>query len=117
MSYDKVHRDDFEMNGNWALARRSLGVESFGINLVSIDAGEQIPEHDELDRDHEEVFIVLTGSPAIVIDGDEMPIETGSFVRIDPEHKRTVRNIGETVSDVLIVSAPRSSGYEPMGWA
>jgi mannose-6-phosphate isomerase-like protein (cupin superfamily) len=52
-----------------------------------------------------------------VIDGDEMPIETGSFVRIDPEHKRTVRNIGETVSDVLIVSAPRSSGYEPMGWA
>ncbi len=117
MAYDKVHRDDFEMNGNWALARRSLGVESFGINLVSIDAGEQIPEHDEIDRDQEEVFIVLTGSPAIVIDGEEIPIETGSFVRLDPEHKRTVRNIGETVSDVLIVSAPRTSGYEGMGWA
>lgn len=117
MAFNKVHRDDFETDGNWALARRSLGIESFGINLVSIDAGEQIPEHDEIDRDQEEVFIVLTGSPAIVIDGEELPIETGSFVRIDPEHKRTVRNIGETVSDVLIVSAPRGSGYEPMGWA
>jgi mannose-6-phosphate isomerase-like protein (cupin superfamily) len=116
MGYTNIHRDDFERTGNWYLARRSLGVESFGINLVSIDAGEEIPEHDELERDQEEVFIVLTGSPAIVIDGEEIPIETGSFVRIDPEHKRTVRNIGEVVSDVLIVSAPRDSGYEGMSW-
>jgi len=117
MGFTKVHRDDFEMNGNWALARRSLGVEAFGINLVSIDAGEQIPEHDEVERDQEEVFIVLSGSPAIVIDDEEMPIETGTFVRIDPEHKRTVRNIGDVVSDILIVSAPRTSGYTDMGWA
>lgn len=116
MAYDNVHRDDFERNGNWWLARRSLGVTSFGINIVSIDSGEQIPEHDETDRDQEEVFIVLTGSPAIVIDGEEIPIETGSFVRVDPEHKRYVRNTGDTVSDVLIVSAPRDSGYEGMSW-
>jgi hypothetical protein len=38
-------------------------------------------------------------------------------VRIDPEHKRTVENIGETPCEVLIISAPRTSGYEPMGWA
>mgnify|MGYP000103121943 CR=1 FL=1 len=117
MAYDKVHRDDFETNGNWGLARRSLGVKSFGINVVSIDAGEQIPEHDEIDRDQEEVFIVLSGSPAIVIDGDEIPVETGDYIRVDPEHKRTIRNIGEVVSDILIVSAPRTSGYEDMGWA
>ncbi|MBI2691857.1 MAG: cupin domain-containing protein [Solirubrobacterales bacterium] len=117
MAYDKVHRDDFEMNGNWALARKSLGVNSFGINLVTIDAGERIPEHDEIDRDQEEVFIILSGSPALVIDGDEIPVEAGDYVRLDPEHKRTVENIGETPCDVLIVSAPRTSGYEPMGWA
>ncbi len=117
MAFDKIHRDDFETNGNWSLARRSLGVSSFGINLVTIDAGERIPEHDEVDRDQEEVFIVLSGSPAIVIDGDEYPLDPGSYVRLDPEHKRTVDNIGETPCEVLIISAPRTSGYEPMGWA
>lgn len=117
MAFDKVHRDDFETNGNWALARRSLGVQSFGINLVQIDAGERIPEHDEIDRDQEEVFIILSGSPAMVIDGDEYPVEPGTYIRLDPEHKRTVENIGETPCEVLIVSAPRTSGYADMGWA
>lgn len=117
MAFDKIHRDDFETNGNWALARRSLGVQSFGINLVSIDAGQSIPEHDEFDRDQEEVFIVLSGSPAIVIDGDEHPLRAGSYVRLDPQHQRTIDNIGETPCEVLIVSAPRTSGYAPMGWA
>ncbi|MGK2878184.1 MAG: cupin domain-containing protein [Solirubrobacterales bacterium] len=117
MAFDKVHRDDFEMNGNWALARRSLGVESFGMNLVAIDAGERIPEHDEIDRDQEEVFIILSGSPAIVIDGDEFPVEAGTYIRVDPEHRRTVENIGETPCEVLIISAPRTSGYVPMEWA
>lgn len=117
MAYDKIHRDEFETNGNWSLARKSLGIESFGINIVSIDAGDQIPEHNEAGRDHEVVFIVLSGSPSMVIDGEEFPIETGTFVRVDLEHERTVRNTGEIVSDVLIVSAPRSSGYTAMSWA
>jgi hypothetical protein len=39
------------------------------------------------------------------------------FARLDPEHRRTVRNDGSEPADVLIVSAPRSSGYEPMAWA
>ena len=29
-----VHRDQLERTGNWGLARRSLGLRSFGINLV-----------------------------------------------------------------------------------
>lgn len=117
MAYSKMHRDEFEMNGNWSLVRKSLGISSFGINMVSIDAGEQIPEHDEIDRDQEELFIILSGTPSMVIDGEEIPVETGTFVRVDPEHKRTVVNTGEVVSDVLIVSAPRTSGYTDMGWA
>ena len=41
----------------------------------------------------------------------------GTFARLDPEHKRTVRNDAAHTAEVLIVSAPRSSGYEPMSWA
>lgn len=116
MTYDLLHRDAFERNGKWALVRKSLGIGAFGINLVTIPAGESIPEHDEVDRDQEELFIVLSGSPEIVIDGERLPAPAGVFCRLDPRHKRTVENGGTEAADVLIVSAPRDSGYVDMGW-
>lgn len=109
--------DDCERTGIWSLVRRSLGVQSFGLNVVDIPPGEGIPEHDETGRDQEEVFLVLSGSPTIVIDGTEHPLATGTFARLDPEPRRTVKNNGEAPARVLIVSAPRSSGYETMDWA
>lgn len=111
------HRDEFERNGNWSLARRSLGLRSFGMNLVEIAPGERIPEHDETGRDQEEVFMILEGSPSMLIDGETHPAPVGTFVRLDPEPSRTVVNSGDEPALVLIVSAPRSSGYAPMGWA
>src|SRR3954470_10417395 len=112
-----VHTEEVERSGNWILARRSLGVSAFGMNLVDIAPGESIPEHDETGRDQEEVFVVLSGTPTMVIDGDEHRLRTGSLVRLDPEVTRTIVNNGDETARVLIVSAPRSSGYEPMEWA
>jgi uncharacterized cupin superfamily protein len=117
VSYKLAHREDCERSGNWELVRRTLGLGAFGVNVVQIPPGEQIPEHDESDRDQEEVFLILSGSPTLVIDGEEHPTREGLFARLDPEHKRTVRNDGATTASVLIASAPRSSGYEPMSWA
>jgi quercetin dioxygenase-like cupin family protein len=85
--------------------------------LYEIPPGAQIPEHDETSRDQEEVFYVLTGKPTMVVDGDEHAAPAGIFVRLDPQHVRTVRNDGDEPASVLIASAPRSSGYEPMEWA
>lgn len=117
MSVTLAHWDDCERNGNWRLVRRTLGVKSLGVNLVEIPPGEQIPEHDETQRDQEELFFVLSGSPTLVIDGADNPARGGSLARIDPEHSRTVRNDGGEPASVLIVSAPRSSGFVPMEWA
>jgi mannose-6-phosphate isomerase-like protein (cupin superfamily) len=117
MSFKLTHRDECETTGNWQLVRRTLDVRAFGINVVEIPPGGQIPEHDETDRDQEEVFYVLSGRPTLVIDGAEHPANSGTFARLDPVHSRTVRNGGEEPAKVLIVSAPRSSGYEPMEWA
>jgi uncharacterized cupin superfamily protein len=110
-------REDMERTGNWLLVRRSLGLGAFGINLVEIPPGERIPEHDETDRDQEEVFLVLDGSPSLVVDGREIEAPAGTFVRLDPELLRTVVNNGDQIASVLIMSAPRTSGYEPMDWA
>ena len=117
LSFTLAHREECERNGNWELVRRTLGVGSFGLNVVAIPPGEGIPEHDETRRDQEEVFLVLSGEPTLVIDGQDHPARAGTFARLDPEHARTVRNDGESAASVLIVSAPCSSGYEPMPWA
>jgi mannose-6-phosphate isomerase-like protein (cupin superfamily) len=117
MSFKLAHRAECETIGNWKLVRRTLELESFGVNIVEIGSGEQIPEHDEIDRDQEEVFLVLGGDATLVIDGKDHAAPAGTLARLDPEHKRTVRNDGAEPAEVLIVSAPRSSGYEPMSWA
>ncbi|MCW3057705.1 MAG: cupin [Solirubrobacterales bacterium] len=117
MSFTLAHRDDCETTGNWRLVRRTLGLRAFGLNVVEVPPGEQIPEHDETDRDQEEVFYVLSGSPTLIIDGEDHAVRAGTFARLDPVHSRTVRNDGPEPASVLIASAPRSSGYEPMAWA
>lgn len=117
MSLNIVRRDDLEQTGSWSLVRRSLEISAFGVNLVEIAPGSAIPEHDELARDQEEMFVVMEGDAVLVVDGEDHAAPQGTFARLDPEHLRTVRNDGDRPAVVLIVSAPRTSGYQPMEWA
>lgn len=93
-----AHRDELERTGNWSLVRRTLGVASFGINIVDIPPGEGIPEHDETARDQEELFMVLSGSAVFVIDGARRPAPAGTIARLDPEPRRTVVNENDEVA-------------------
>lgn len=116
--YTIVHLSDFERPfPKWALARRSLDLQSFGMNVVELPPGETIPEHDETLTDQEEVFIVLSGEATMVIDGQDHPAPAGTFARLDPEPMRTVVNRSDADVTVLIVSAPRTSGYAAPDWA
>jgi uncharacterized cupin superfamily protein len=114
---DIVHLDEAERTGSWRLVRRSLRLRSFGVNVVEVAPGVTLPEHDELDRDQEEIFYVISGSPTLLVDGAEHPLAPGTFARLDPRHRRTVTNSSSEPALVLIASAPCSSGYEPMEWA
>jgi len=115
--YTIRHIDELERPWpTWRLARKSLGLASFGLNVADLEPGERIPEHDEVERDQEEVFLTLEGFPSVVIDGEEHPAPAGTFVRLDPEPKRYVVNNATVPARVLIVSAPRTSGYQPMDW-
>ncbi len=115
--YTIAHRDELERTGGWMLVRRSLGCEAFGVNLVEIPPGASIPEHDETERDQEELFFVVSGSPTLLIDGGEHVAPAGTFARVDPALRRTVRNDDSQAASVLIVSAPTTSGFTPMEWA
>jgi uncharacterized cupin superfamily protein len=109
--------DEMEKNGSWTLVRRSLGLKSFGVNMVEIAPGDSIPEHDETGRDQEELFLAVAGDVVLVVDGEDHALPEGAFARVDTQPRRTVRNDSSSPARVLIASAPRTSGYEPMDWA
>jgi quercetin dioxygenase-like cupin family protein len=113
--------DEFEeMEGSggatWRLARKTLGAEAFGFNVVDIEAGGEIPAHDHTGDDQEEVFIILEGDGKIVTDGEEHEAPAGTFCRFAPEVNRTIRNESDAPVRALLIGVPVKSGYQGMGW-
>ena len=120
--YSIKHIDEFEqMEGSggctWRLARKSLGEPAFGFNVVDIEPGGALPEHNHADSGEEEVFCVLEGQGTLVTDGDEHPAPPGTFIRYAPKTERTVKNESDANLRLLLIGVPGDSGYEPMSWA
>ena len=109
-----------EMEGSgeatWHLARKTLGAESFGFNVVDIGPGGQIPEHDHLRDNQEEVYVILDGHATIVSDGEEHDAPPGTYCRYAPEVKRTIRNNSDANVRALLIGVPVESGYQGMPW-
>ena len=87
--YTIKHIDEFEeMEGSggatWRLARKTLGAEAFGFNVVDIEPGGQIPAHDQTGDDQEEVFIILEGEGTIVADDEEHAAPAGHLLPLRP---------------------------------
>ena len=113
--------DEFEeMEGSggatWRLARKTLGAEAFGFNVVDIEAGGQIPAHDHTGDNQEEVFIILEGDATIVADEEEHEAPAGTFCRYAPEVNRTIRNKSDGNVRALLIGVPADSGYQQMPW-
>lgn len=109
-------RDELESmegsgNATWQLVRRPLELEAFGINVVEIGPGGQIPEHTEAESGQIEVFAILAGEGKFRLDGEEHDAPAGCFVRIDPSVSRTIVNDSEAPLRALLIGVPADSGY------
>ena len=120
--YTIKHRDEFEsMQGSgdstWRLARKALGTSAFGFNLVEIEPGGQIPEHDEMGSGQVELFIVLEGEAVMRLGGEEHLAPAGTFASIEPPASRTILNRSGAPVTALLIGVKPEGGYEPMSWA
>ncbi len=91
MSYSKLNVDEVEgagPGGVFHFVRRQLGVEAFGINWVELPPDTEGHEHDESASGQEEVNIVVHGSGVYRVDGEDVPVREGDFLRFDPETTR-----------------------------
>jgi quercetin dioxygenase-like cupin family protein len=115
------NRDEFEVmegsgSATWRLARKALGTDCFGFNLVEIAPGGQIPEHDHADSGEVEVYAILEGEGTMRLGGEDHPAPVGTFASIDPATSRTIRNDSDAPLTALLIGVLPDGGYEPMSW-
>jgi quercetin dioxygenase-like cupin family protein len=121
-NYTIKHRDEFErMEGSgdstWLLARKALGTSCFGFNLVEIEPGGQIPEHDESGSEQVELYVILEGEAVLRLDGEDHSAPAGTFASIEPPATRTILNRSDAKVTALLIGVEPEGGYEPMSWA
>jgi mannose-6-phosphate isomerase-like protein (cupin superfamily) len=77
--------------GGFVKARAELGVTAFGFQVIQLPPDyADYPEHDHAESGQEEVFIVLSGSGRIDVEGEQVDIDPDTFVRVGAAAKRKV---------------------------
>jgi quercetin dioxygenase-like cupin family protein len=118
MGYSVVDVDSLEGEGPGGAVRkvrRALGARAFGFNYFALPAGVEGHEHDETGSGQEEVVFVVKGSGTLRVDGEEVELRAGRFVRLDPESRR-VPVAGDDGLEFVTFGAPVGGGYEPPSW-
>lgn len=66
-----------------AFLKDLTGATAMEFSVGSLPAGEALPfKHKH--KQNEEVYVFLSGSGVMTLDGDDFPVASGSVVRVDP---------------------------------
>ena len=117
MGYSVVDLDTIEPAGPGGMVRfvrRELGATAFGLNHFSLPPGTEGHEHDERESGQEEVMIVIGGSGTLRVDGEEIALLPGRFVRLDPDSTR-LPVAGPDGLTFVTVGSPRETPYVARG--
>src|SRR5829696_1824159 len=116
MGYSKLNVHELESAGPGGavrFVRRELGLEAFGINWFELGPDVVGREHDETNSGQEEVNVIVRGSGSYQVDGEDVPVREGDFLRFDPETRRCPV-AGPNGMTLLAIGSKRGS-YEPRG--
>jgi mannose-6-phosphate isomerase-like protein (cupin superfamily) len=70
------------------------------------------PEHDHAESGQEEVFVVMRGGGEIEVDGERVPIDADTVVRVGPGARRKLWPGGDGLR-VLALGGTPGKAYEP----
>jgi mannose-6-phosphate isomerase-like protein (cupin superfamily) len=117
-AYDLVDVGELDAEGPGGMVRkvrRALDAKAFGLNYFVFPPDQVGREHDHADSDHEEVYFVVKGSGTMRINGDEVELRPGRFVRVDAAATR-VPISGADGLELVTIGAPLDGRYEPPSW-
>jgi mannose-6-phosphate isomerase-like protein (cupin superfamily) len=98
--------------GGFVKARAELGVTAFGFQVIQLPPEfTGYPEHDHSESGQEEVFIALSGSGWIEIEGERVDLDSETIVRVGPDARRKVHSGPQGLRMLAIGGAP-GKAYE-----
>src|SRR5450631_669677 len=113
----KIDEMETAFGGGMYLARAALGVASFGMQIEDFPPDfDSYPEHSHSEDGQEEVYVVLRGSAEIEIDGQRIPLDTETIVRVGPGARRRIIPGPQGVR-ILALGAVPGAVYEPPGFS
>jgi mannose-6-phosphate isomerase-like protein (cupin superfamily) len=109
-------KDIDEMEGTYRgafkLARAELGVEAFGLQVLDLPPNlDQFPTHDHGEDGQQEVYVPLSGSGEIEIEGERHPLQPGTMVMVGPGVSRGFFT-GEEPLRLLAIGGVPGKAYE-----
>jgi hypothetical protein len=113
-----VSLDEAEHRRGWIPLRELLDVQAFGVNAWSVEAvGDPvIPEHDEQQVEHEEIYVVVRGHARFTVAGDEIDAPEGTIVFVRDPAVRRGAVAAEPDTVVLSAGARPGRAFTPSVW-
>lgn len=103
--YSTVHYGDVEpISEAMHFLRDPLDCENLGLTVIDVDGEWEGKAHEHTEEDHEEVYLLMEGEATLTVEGEELSLDLGDAVRVDPESTRQL-----SVSDdgtVIVAGAP-----------
>ena len=101
----------------WRPIRRHFDIRAYGINAYTADGAGQrvVEEHREADGGHEELYVVVSGRAAFMVEGEEHDAPAGTLVHCPPG---TLRGAvaAEPGTTVIGIGARPGEVFQPSGW-
>lgn len=88
--------------------KERLGLTGMEVSLTQLPAGFAVPflhRH----REHEELYLVVSGRGDLLVDGEVIPLREGSAVRVAPAGARSIRSAADAPLVYLCVQARAGS--------
>ena len=102
----------------WRPVRHHLGVEAFGINAYTgSSVGDiVIEDHDEADRGHQELYLVVRGRAEFTLGDETAQAASGTFVFFaDPTLRRKAVALDPDTA-IVAVGAEAGRAFSPSQW-
>jgi hypothetical protein len=104
------------LEGQVHFVRAGLAITAFGVQAIDIPGNGRTPEHDETATGQEELYVALSGSGAVVVEGTRLPLDPEHVTRVAPEARRFMEGGPDGVRALCVGGTP-GHVYEPPDWS
>lgn len=104
MTYTQLNYSGIEDKSGLYFLREPLDCEELGVSVIDVEDGRDGFEHDHSEDGQEEVYLLIDGAADLSVDDEELSLEPGDAVRIEPAATRKVDLVGDSL--MVVVGAP-----------